>query len=230
MDKSGIEKLAQRGPLRRSAPVLFVMAGLVIGAVLIRYLVLHQEQSAKRESPLQPNIAPPSAEEQFSSMLLNDGTPDEQFLFEGDGAAFEDSRLQLSREQRERLADLRQGRSHIAELVAIVTGLRRELGVLLFADSSPEQEQEVFDKVNRLNEAIADLHTERVRNVLEVRKILTGSQQKLAAQFLDERRHAAAIKAKQKATVRPSDADAPAEETEVQKGFDEAHDALLSAD
>ncbi|MBN8548789.1 MAG: periplasmic heavy metal sensor [Deltaproteobacteria bacterium] len=176
MNDGGIDSLKRRGPLRRSVPALLVMIVLLAAALIfdsVRCRAREQQGSNATGSAATVEL---SSSAQFDELLLRDGASEELVLFAGSDSPYNSPQLKISPAQRARLNELLPERERLIELQGITATLRKELIELLRVESS--NDQDIFDKVNRLNEAIADLHTARIRNILEVRKILSPQQRK----------------------------------------------------
>lgn len=94
--------------------------------------------------------------------------------------------LNLSSEQKEQLRDMREQRQYVRTLSQEVMEQRRELRELLKDDSSTEQQ--ILDRVNRLNDNIAELNVARIKNLLEMRRVLTPEQRQEARKLIEQRR------------------------------------------
>lgn len=99
--------------------------------------------------------------------------------------------LDLKPEQKEKLRELRQQREHLHDLRQQTKEKRRTLRELLRSDSSSEQE--VLDQTNRLNESMSEFNLARVKNMLEMKKILTPEQRHQALTLIQQRREQSSL-------------------------------------
>lgn len=90
--------------------------------------------------------------------------------------------LDLSQQQREQMRGLRPQRERMQELGAEMRKQRRELGDMLRSES--KSDAEVMEGVEALNKTLSDLNVTRVKNMLEMRRILTPQQREKARDML----------------------------------------------
>jgi Spy/CpxP family protein refolding chaperone len=93
--------------------------------------------------------------------------------------------LDLSQQQREQLRGLRTQRERMHELGMEMRKQRRELGEMLRSES--KSDAEVMKGVDALNRTLSDLNVARVKNMLEMKRILTPQQREKAREMLKKK-------------------------------------------
>lgn len=218
MQNGESEKLAARSLLQRSIPLLLVV---VVIAVIVTVLTCPRDPQEPHSDGTQSAVTPaPPTDSEPSIRLTGMRAPTtyEEYLLEGVGENLNDARLKLSESQSERLKDLSRDNENIAQLLSESARIQGELYALLRTESTPEQE--VLDKVNRLNEALSDLRIARMRNILELRKILSIDQRRTALAIIQELR---ALTSQQRSGTQPqaSPSAPPVDEPDLTEEIDE---------